>query len=499
MSTSVQININTIIGGLGSANGEFNYPSGVVVANSKLYVVDKQNNRIQRFDLLGNFEAKFGSLGTGNNNFKLPEGICTDGSNLFIVDSANHRIKIHAFDGTYVGEFGTFGSGFYNFNYPTDITYFESSLYIADRSNNRIVKYTSYGAYQLQWGAYGSGALLFKFPEGIVNFNNSIVVVDSASKIIKYYDKFGNYEKLLSLFNTTYPTSADNANDQVLIIVDNQGSTLYFYDTDNNLISSYDTGLSFPDSIYYNDEKLYLTDSANHRVIIYDFFIEVEVPTFISKILKATKQLYPTGRSWLLNKDTVFEKLHDGLSYSESRAVEDCTSILDSILPDNDNFSEDDATSWERALGLFDGLALTLDERKAIILRKMQHPGNIPARQHYLYLQGQLQAAGFDVYVHENLSGAYNPVPSLYGNFYYDGNVYGNNSPAVPIIANYTDASRENYSVGGVDNLVFTFFIGGQIFPNSTSVPASREREFRELILKIKPAQSVGFLLINYT
>ena len=51
------------------------FPSSAVVANSQIFVVDRQNNKIQIFDLDGVFVSEFGSVGTGNDNFSLPEGI----------------------------------------------------------------------------------------------------------------------------------------------------------------------------------------------------------------------------------------------------------------------------------------------------------------------------------------------------------------------------------------------------------------------------------------
>jgi hypothetical protein len=122
----------------------------------------------------------------------------------------------------------------------------------------------------------------------------------------------------------------------------------------------------------------------------------------ISDILKLTKQLYPTGRAFNLKPGSIFEKLHTGLGQSELRAWQDANAILNSILPDNDNFTTDDATQWEIRLGLITNTSISLADRKAAILRKMNHPGSIKARQNYLYVQDQLQTAGFNVNVFEN-------------------------------------------------------------------------------------------------
>jgi len=232
------------------------------------------------------------------------------------------------------------------------------------------------------------------------------------------------------------------------------------------------------------------------------------------KILALTKQLYPTGRAFKMSSNSLFEKLHVGLAQSEARAYNDAVSIKDSILPDNANFTADDATDWERRLGLIYSPLSSLVNRKLAIKRKMQHPGLIRARQHYLYLQGQLRAAGFDVYVYENrflvssVLVTKPPTDFLFGigvvQFQHGqaqhgqrqhGGTWGNK------IVNHIDEDLDlHFDVGS--NLRSTFFIGGSDINNPAlimaTVPLVRKQEFRQLILKIKPVQTVGYLFITY-
>jgi hypothetical protein len=250
---------------------------------------------------------------------------------------------------------------------------------------------------------------------------------------------------------------------------------------------------------------------------------------FEGRFLQLTKQLYPRGRAWKLFNNSWFERLHKGLAVSESRAYGDAVAILNSILPDNDNFTAEDATDWERRLGLINNPLVDLADRKLAIIRKMNHPGTIKARQHYLYIQGQLQAAGFDVYVYENfgellpadfivipeiasldeanldefnLGDATTVYPELFGfanldefnlgELNLDEEVYLNK-----IVNNIPTEADSFFDIGQTSRA--TFFIGG--FPQGTfaNVPLIRRDEFRKLILTLKPVQNVGYLLINYT
>lgn len=257
----------------------------------------------------------------------------------------------------------------------------------------------------------------------------------------------------------------------------------------------------------------------------------------VDKILKLTKQLYPKGRAFKIPENGWYYRLHKGLAQSEARVYQEALGVLDSILPDNDNFTAQDATDWERRLGLINGTGVSLADRKAAIRRKMNHPGNVKPRENWMFLESQLQLAGFNVWVHENRfsngMGGFEAIdPSMalpangygeygdveygdvefgdvfsyyenlftfaeygefeYGEMEYGGWIYNN------VVANYIHESLDaNFNVGGSHRA--TFFIGGQIFGFIADVPENRKDEFRQLILKLKEVQTVGYLLINYT
>jgi len=235
--------------------------------------------------------------------------------------------------------------------------------------------------------------------------------------------------------------------------------------------------------------------------------------TLLEKLNQLTRRFYPTGRAFKMPTGGDLDKLHTAITVREHKALIDAISILDSALPDNVNFTADDATAWEIRLGLVTNIATPLTDRKLSIIRKMNHPGTIKARQHYLYVQGQLQAAGFNVFVYENRfptypSGFTTKTPAVFslttypsvsvqhneGVSYGDGNhgvLWGNKA------ANQLTESLDNYFNIGL-NYKSTFFIGGPYPGEFANVLLSRKTEFRQLIFKLKPNQTIGFLLINY-
>jgi len=186
-------------------------------------------------------------------------------------------------------------------------------------------------------------------------------------------------------------------------------------------------------------------------------------------------------------------------------------STLDSALPDNANFTADDATAWEKRLGLITNSDVPLADRKLAIIRKMNHPGSIPARQSPEFLQRELRAAGFDVYVYRNrfpdgmggyitkdpltVTGGIGGTNRQHGQFQHGQAQHG--SAYTNLIVNHIEEEKDAiFDIGS--NLRSTFYIGGTPIGTFANVDADRKAEFRQLILKVKPAQTVGFLLVNY-
>lgn len=234
--------------------------------------------------------------------------------------------------------------------------------------------------------------------------------------------------------------------------------------------------------------------------------------TVKEKLIALTKSLYPTGRAFKMPFAGFFEKLHNGIATTEAQAWNDAYAIMYSTLPDNTNFTVVDAAIWEKRLGLITNIAVSLDDRKLAIARKMNHPGTIKARQSATYLQGQLQAAGFNVFVFQNRfpdgMGGYiakAPVqidPAFPVNYYeHDtliehGDIEHGGTESNKVANSIFSSVDDLFLIGA--NYIFTFFIGGNPLGTYANVPAIRELEFRQLILKLKPDQEVAFLFVNY-
>jgi hypothetical protein len=192
-----------------------------------------------------------------------------------------------------------------------------------------------------------------------------------------------------------------------------------------------------------------------------------------------------------------------------AQSYEDAVGVMDALLPDNDNFTTDDATRWERALGIYRVTGTSLSDRKLAIMQKLTYPvGNVYV-QHYLFIQEQLRAAGFDVYVYENRfddgMGGYitktpaqiigvTPDDAIFGNIQFGQVQFGSgyHNKIVQYIEEDKDAG---FSIG---NWRTTFYVAGSDITTFADIPTARKDEFRQLLISIKQIEMVGFLFVNY-
>jgi hypothetical protein len=131
-------------GSVGTGDGQFNLPRGIAVdVSGNVYVADRFNRRIQKFDGTGTFLTKWGSLGSGDGQFNNAYGVAVDGSgNVYVVDTGNHRIQKFDGTGTFLTKWGSLGSGDGQFNNPFGAAVDGSgNVYVADQLNHRIQKF----------------------------------------------------------------------------------------------------------------------------------------------------------------------------------------------------------------------------------------------------------------------------------------------------------------------------------------------------------------------
>jgi peptidylamidoglycolate lyase len=103
----------------GNDRRHFNRPTDVAVAPDRSFYVSDgyENNRVLKFAADGTFLLEWGSKGTGPGQFDLPHGIAVDASGrVFVVDRENARVQVFDRDGKYLAQWNT-----PDFVHPQDI------------------------------------------------------------------------------------------------------------------------------------------------------------------------------------------------------------------------------------------------------------------------------------------------------------------------------------------------------------------------------------------
>jgi tripartite motif-containing protein 71 len=215
-------------GALGSGEGQFDLPTGIVVdRDGNVYVDDFRNRRIQKFDSNGKFLLEWAPDPAGS-----PGSIAVDqNGNVFVslFEGEDHRIQKFDSNGKLLLTWGDTGSGDGQFaGQIEDIAIDQDgNLYVTDSHNHRIQKFDSNGNFLAKFGGgrRQEGKGQFDDPLGIaVDSQGNIYVVDSY--FLQKLDGQGN-------FITQWPRTDGGDLDRAgFLAVDQQGDIYILAHTD---------------------------------------------------------------------------------------------------------------------------------------------------------------------------------------------------------------------------------------------------------------------------
>ena len=93
--------------GRGGKEGEFDDPRGVTLYDNQVHVCDRDNHRIQVFDLDLNFVRSIGSCGKGRGEFNAPDDVKFDtAGNVYVAEINNRRVQVLDSSGHFIRAFG---------------------------------------------------------------------------------------------------------------------------------------------------------------------------------------------------------------------------------------------------------------------------------------------------------------------------------------------------------------------------------------------------------
>ncbi|KPA12686.1 Peptidase C13, legumain [Candidatus Magnetomorum sp. HK-1] len=245
----------------------FYAPTDVAVFDNQfVYVVDSNNDCIQKFTTDGSFITKWGRSGSGEGEFNTPIGIAIDRNGyVYITDTTNNRIQKFSSNGDFILSWGDQENEDIKVDHPHGIASDNNHfIYVADSQNNRILKFDSNGKYLTQWSDN------FNFPEDIViSPDNYVYVADTKNSKIKKYNPYGVFQTAWTMPDWQEPLA---------ICVDEQGQfyitskyehNLMFFDSEMRFKQSAKIqGIPYGLSVAHN-MKIYLADLSKHSILQY--------------------------------------------------------------------------------------------------------------------------------------------------------------------------------------------------------------------------------------
>ena len=144
-----------IVGRKGTQPGGLSELSLIKVINSKLYVCDRGNYRVQILNTELEYVDSFGCYGDGNGQFNRPNGIAQDrAGNLYVSDSFNDRVQVFDCKGQFLSTFSKKGSTSEQINIPCGISVSpDQFVYVCDE-NNCVSVFKTSGEFVTSFGQF---------------------------------------------------------------------------------------------------------------------------------------------------------------------------------------------------------------------------------------------------------------------------------------------------------------------------------------------------------
>ena len=267
-------------GSYGHGDGQFCLPTSIAIdSHERVYIADEYHHDVSVFDSSGEFVGKWGKHGRDWGQLDGPSGLVIDSEDhVFVVDQKNNRVHKFTVDGEHLSQWGEPGAGEGQFDLPWGITLdSQGDVYVADWRNDRIQKFSPEGRFLAAFGESGDGDGQFYRPaKAAVDQEGHIYVADWGNERVQVLDPDGRFQLKLRGEATVSKWSQEfldvnpdesSTRDQSNLIPDLPPhlNTPYLVSTQTE---PYFWG---PASVTLDVEgRLYVTESARHRVQVYE-------------------------------------------------------------------------------------------------------------------------------------------------------------------------------------------------------------------------------------
>jgi hypothetical protein len=174
--------------------GEFkNATSFYINSAGVVFVTDDVTDEVYQLDTLGNMIYLIGGYGWEINAFDDPVDVFADALKVFVTDKNNHRIQRFDKNLNFIFQFYTRESDIQEERFGYPLSAVPSNLgdvFILDSENNRIIKFDLFGNFIQDIGGYDYGSYFLTNPKRLaISMQNNIYVLDGNE--IYIYDNYG--------------------------------------------------------------------------------------------------------------------------------------------------------------------------------------------------------------------------------------------------------------------------------------------------------------------
>lgn len=175
----------------------FSSPCGITVhPDGEILVVDRGNDRVQAFDLLGNYKRTIGEKGTKSGEFRSPGSVAVDlVGNIVVSDSINHRIQVFTKNGEWIRSIGQ-ETGGPTLDYPVGIAIdpLNGNIIVAENIGSKIRIIEPDGRTSRTFSEHGSKDGQLSFPSGVtVDAQGKIIVADQGNNRVQIFSRQGEF------------------------------------------------------------------------------------------------------------------------------------------------------------------------------------------------------------------------------------------------------------------------------------------------------------------
>lgn len=184
--------------------GKFKNASALTYSTAGfIYVTDSGTDEIYKLDTAGNVLKSAGGFGWDPGLFDDPTGVFANPLTVYVCDKNNHRVQRFDKDLNNFWLLTTRNSDTTDlrFGYPLGcMVSQQGDLYIINSENKRIVKFDLFGNFVLNFGGYDAGNYSLSAPQSIAISNSNCLFVADGKQIV-IFDQYGNGSGIVSSMN----------------------------------------------------------------------------------------------------------------------------------------------------------------------------------------------------------------------------------------------------------------------------------------------------------